>query len=345
MSWADASRSLIDLIFDGTTAALKNAGVEMAQVDSVVLGAHDLVDGLSLSSMVTSPAAGAYLRDEIRLSEDGLVAASLAAARVASGESKLSVVAAWGRASEGDFLNTSRAAMDPFLLQPLGVTELDVSALRLCAWAQNFPRKEQQRKTAAAERHSRARRNRRAIHQTTAALPLNYPLMPEEGPVWTDIVVALLIGTAESPIRVAGVGHSTDLPMLGDRDLLARPALKEATARALQDADTKQDKIDVVEIDGITLVDEVLGLESLGFFEAGKGFESFVDAKHINASGGGAAGWCYPAMGLARLAECYFQLKGQAGDIQIPGSLKRALAIGSSPVGAQTNTAMILEAQ
>src|SRR5690606_12486030 len=121
MSWADASSSLTDLIFLGVSAALRDAGVSMQEVDSVVLAAHDLVDGRSLSSMVTAPAAGAYLRDEIRISGDALSAVSLGAARIAAGESRLTVVAAWGRASEGDFTGTSCALMDPFAVQPFGI--------------------------------------------------------------------------------------------------------------------------------------------------------------------------------------------------------------------------------
>src|ERR1044071_5562467 len=114
ISWRDERRNLSELIFDTVRRAIDEGGAGMTGINSVVLAAHDLVDGRSLSSMVTAPAAGAYLRDEIRLSEDGLAAVSLAAARVEAGESEVSIVAAWGRASEGGFMQMSRSSMDPF---------------------------------------------------------------------------------------------------------------------------------------------------------------------------------------------------------------------------------------
>jgi acetyl-CoA acyltransferase len=62
-----------------------------------------------------------------------------------------------------------------------------------------------------------------------------------------------------------------------------------------------------------------------------------------NPSGGGGAGYCAPAMGLARVVEAVLQLQGRAGAVQIPGA-RRALATGSSVVAAQTHTAIVLEA-
>jgi acetyl-CoA C-acetyltransferase len=96
----------------------------MHDVDGVVIAAHDLIDGRSLSSMITGPAAGAHLRDEIRVSDDGLVAVSLAATRIQAAEASKVVVAAWGRASEGDVERLSRVAFDPVVTeQPLGLTD------------------------------------------------------------------------------------------------------------------------------------------------------------------------------------------------------------------------------
>ena len=134
ISFADGRRNLQELIFDTVRAAVDDSGQPMHEIDSVVLAAHDLVDGRSLSSMVTSPAAGAYLRDEIRLSEDGLAALSLAAAQIESGTFERVLVAAWGRPAEGDPELASARAFDPFTTQPFGLTDLTVAALRASAY-------------------------------------------------------------------------------------------------------------------------------------------------------------------------------------------------------------------
>ena len=345
MTWADASRSLTDLIFDGVSAALADAGIGMDQVDSVVLAAHDLIDGRSLSSMVTAPAAGAYLRDEIRLADDGLAALSLGAARVAAGESVFTVVAGWGRASEADFVSTSRAAMDPFMAQPLGLTEFDVSAFRLSRWLGTHPGRGADRAAAAEQRARRAGFNPRAVAGIGLSHPMPHPIRVIEGPRWADVVAAAVIGAAPAPVRVAGVGHGTDMPEVGERDLLAMPALRAAAAMASAAAGIRWDGVDLYELDGMTLSDEVLSLEALGLCTPGDGFTAYAASDRINRSGGAGAGWCYPAMGLARFVEAYLQLTRKAGAVQYAPPARTALATGMAPIGGQTQTAVILEVQ
>jgi hypothetical protein len=82
ISFADGRRNLQELIFDTVRAAGDDSGQPMHEIDSVVLAAHDLADGRSLSSMVTSPAAGACLRDEIRYGDDGAGALAAAVTRL-----------------------------------------------------------------------------------------------------------------------------------------------------------------------------------------------------------------------------------------------------------------------
>ena len=337
-SWEDKSKSLNDLIFDGVSAAMKDAGVGISGVDSVVLAAHDLIDGRSLSSMVTAPAAGAYLKDEVRVSDDGLAALSLASARVEAGESDLTVVAAWGRASEGNFLSASRAAMSPFTEQPFGLSELDISAFRLSRWMMAHAGALPQRRAALAARQDRAARNPRALNSSTVKFPVAYPLLPEESPIWADVVTAVIIGSGETRARVAGVGHSVDDMDFGSRDILAMPAIAEATERALARAGTSIDELDAIEIDGLMLSDEAIALEALGICAPGAGFRIYAESTRINQSGGGGAGWCFPAMGLVRLAECYFAIRDGNGS-----KPRKALAVGTNN-GAQTSTAVVLEA-
>jgi len=339
MSWKDARRSLTDLIFDGVTAALGDAEMTLASVDSIVLAASDLIDGRSLSSMVTAPAAGAYLRDEIRLSDDGLAAASFGSARVNAGESRVTVVAAWARASEGDPPAVSRAGFDPFLHQPLGIGEMDVSAFRLSQWLHRFPDGDRARRAAAAERKRRAADNPHALQGETAGRAVPYPLREDEGCRWGDVVAAMVIGRAPGKVHISGVGHGTDPSDAGARDLLAMPALSQAVRLAVQGAGTDLGGVGHFEIDGMTLSDEALAAEVIGLCPAGQGFATLAERRGVNASGGSEAGWCYPAMGLVRLVEAYLALRGADG----ADAPRRALATGLGGGGAQTASAIVLE--
>jgi hypothetical protein len=148
-------------------------------------------------------------------------------------------------------------------------------------------------------------------------------------------VAATVVGSAETAFRLAGIGHGTDATAVGDRDWLARPALTASVARALREAGTSLDDVHLFEIDGMTLPDEALALEALGLAQPGRGFDVYAASDRINPSGGSAAGWCYPAMGLVRFSEALLRLGG---------GTRRAMAVGASPIGAQTHVAAVLEA-
>ena len=348
-SWQDGTKSLSELIFGVVTAALHDSGIAIAAADSVVIASHDVIDGRSLSSMVTAPAAGAYMRDEIRLSDDGLAAFSLAAARIEAGESEVSIVAAWGRASEGGWPYMSRTSMDPFTQQPLGLGDMDISAFRLSRWlarhgglARHGDR-DDGRHAAVAARRRRAEANPRGLAGATTELPVSHPLHSGEGPKWADVVAAVILGRQPAPVRVAGVGHGTDAADIGVRDLLKMPALAAAVRAAMEGAGTAPEDLRVIELDGLTLPDEALAMEALGFCPGGEGFHAYSASGRVNQSGGGEAGWCYPAMGLVRTVEAYRRLLDAPA---APGASRHAaLAVGLGAVGGQTATAVVLEAK
>lgn len=129
-------------------------------IDSVVLAAHDLVDGRSLSSMVTVPAAAAYLRDEIRFGDDGVGAFAAAMTRLEAGHDRRSVVAAWGRASEHDVDAFSHSVFDPFFGGPVRRDEAADSAMRAQRWLETHDPADRAR--ASQRRHAQAAKNSRA---------------------------------------------------------------------------------------------------------------------------------------------------------------------------------------
>jgi len=342
ISWADARRNLSELIFETARGAIDDTGRGIDGIDSVVLAAHDLVDGRSLSSMVTGPAAGAYLRDEIRYGDDGAGAFAAAVTRIESGESTRTIVSAWGRASEHNVQAVSRILFDPFFGRPLGLEELHVSAMRAQAWrGQSQDRGDVE--ACAAARLAAARRNPRALASGGNRSHPSYPLTEQDLPLWADVFASVVISAQKNSVRVAGVGLGSEPYWVGDRRLLQLPALRRAAHGALGEAGCRIEDIDVFEVDGMTLYDEALALEALGAAKPGEGIKALGRDTRFNPSGGGAAGYCAPAMGLARIVEAVLQLRGTAGANQV-SKPRRALASGSSIVAAQTQTVVVLEA-
>lgn len=341
VSWRDTTVSLTDLIFETVRSAVDDSGKDIESIDSVVLAAHDLVDGRSLSSMVTAPAAAAYLRDEIRYGDDGAGAFAAAMTRLEAGHNSRTIVAAWGRASEHDVEAFSHSLFDPFFAGPVGLDELAVSALRAQAWSQRHGAPDRNR--AATERAARAASNPRSVQGKTIEQSPPYPLNENDLPRWADVTVGLVMSTEPASVRVTGMGQSSDPYHLGDRDLVRMPALADAVGKAVAEAGVAVGDLDVLELDTLTAFDEALALEAIGLAVPGSGFSYAADTPGFNPSGGSAAGYCAPAMGLARIAEAVLQLRGAAGAIQL-NSPRRALATGSSTIASQTQTAVVLEA-
>ena len=342
ISWRDSRRNLSELIFDTVKSAIDKADKGLTGIDSVVLAAHDLVDGRSLSSMVTAPAAGAYLRDEIRYGDDGAGAFAAGVARIEAGESRRTIVAAWGRSSEHDVDAVSRCLFDPTFLRPFGLEELHVSGMRAQAWARHAGNL----KGVESARHKRNQavaRNPRSLRSGGFKSAPSYPLQAEDLPLWADAVAAVIISNQSSAVRLAGLGQSSEAYWIGDRCLHRLTALQQAANRGFDEARCGVADIDIFEVDGLTIYDEAIALEAIGLAQPGNGLDALARDDRCNPSGGSAAGYCAPAMGLARVVEAVLQLTGAAGANQI-GSPRRAIATGSSIVAMQTQTAVILEA-
>lgn len=342
IGFGDASRNLSELIFDTVRASVDDSGREMAEIDSVVLAAHDLVDGRSLSSMVTAPAAGAYLRDEIRYADDGGAALAGAMTRLEAGHAKRSIVAAWGRSSEHDPDAFSRALFDPYMSRPLGLDEFVLSGMRAQLYLATDEAREA-RARAARRRAEAAGANPRALKHGGFRSRPHYPLVVDDMPLWADVVASLVLSTEPTPIRVAGLGQSSEPYAFGDRPLRVIGGLRQAADRALDEAGLSGDRLDVAEVDGLTLIDEALGLEAVGYAPPGAGLRRLADDPGANPSGGGASGYSRASMGLTRVVEGVLQLRGSAGAPQRPG-VRSVLASGSSTVAGQTHTVVVMVA-
>ena len=156
----------------------------------------------------------------------------------------------------------------------------------------------------------------------------------------------IFVSFAGKPPLVVGGG---ELAAVKARLLLKGAATVDVAAShvvpelaALAEAGCRVEDIDVFELDGMTLYDEGLSLEAIGIAKTGEGLRALAQDARCNPSGGSAAGYCAPAMGLTRIVEAVLQLRGDAGANQVPRA-RRALASGSSLVAAQTQTVVVLE--
>ncbi|MGA3487407.1 acetyl-CoA acetyltransferase [Micromonosporaceae bacterium DT55] len=143
---------------------------------------------------------------------------------------------------------------------------------------------------------------------------------------------------AKKPVHVLGYGErTTNTSMTAVRDLTvsgAAGAAQDALARAgLGIGD-----IDVFEVYDSFTITVALTLEALGLCGPGEALDLIADGNirpggglALNTSGGGLS-YCHPGQyGVLLLVEAVRQLRGEAGDRQVPGA-RHALAHGTGGI-------------
>ncbi|NSW50918.1 MAG: hypothetical protein HPY85_00240 [Anaerolineae bacterium] len=137
----------------------------------------------------------------------------------------------------------------------------------------------------------------------------------------------------DSPIYIIGSGQASD-GALTDRATLSHiPAAVEAGQQAYQMAGIGPQDIDFAEVHDCFTIAEIMATEDLGFFPRGEGWKAAMsgktarDGEHpINTSGGlKAKGHPVGASGVGQVVEVWKQLRGVAGERQLPGNPRRGL--------------------
>ncbi|UCG90014.1 MAG: acetyl-CoA acetyltransferase [Candidatus Heimdallarchaeota archaeon] len=148
---------------------------------------------------------------------------------------------------------------------------------------------------------------------------------------------------SEKPlIRLAGTGQGMDTMAVHEReDPTFLKAVTHASDQAFSMAELKRENIDFAEVHNAFEILELAELESAGFFERGKahlavrnGETEIFGRFPVNPSGGlKARGHPVGATGVAQLCELVWQLRGEAGERQIPNNPKHAYAVNFGGFG------------
>lgn len=159
-------------------------------------------------------------------------------------------------------------------------------------------------------------------------------------PVSDGGAVALLVAEdiakefTDTPLYLIGSGQASD-GALPDRETLASiPAAETAAKQAYAMAGLTPDDIDLAEVHDCFTIAEIMATEDLGFFPRGEGWKAVMEGKTardgehpVNTSGGlKAKGHPVGASGVGQLNEIWKQLRGVAGERQLPASPRIGLA-------------------
>jgi acetyl-CoA C-acetyltransferase len=356
--------SFADLVFEATTKALRDAQMTIQEIDNVVTVSNDFWDGRTISSMAVMDACGAYEKNVSTVEGDGTFGVLYGMLRILSGSFGTTLVVAHCKGSESVSSLITNGMFDPIYQRALGLDAVTSSALQARAYMGKYGISEEQCARVSVKNHGNAKNNPYAqlpmdisVKDVLASRMLANPIkLLDASPISDGAAAVILAGEkrakriAQNPVWIQGIGHCSDAYFLGDRDLAECPSLEAAAKKAYGMAGITDPprEIDVAEIyDAFTYM-ELLWSEGLGFCSRGEGGK-FIDSGKsgmggelpINPSGGVLSAHAVLVAGLARVAECVLQLRGEAGARQVKGA-KTAVAQGINGPCGQSHCVMVL---
>lgn len=352
-----------DACFQAARLALADARLDRGDLDQVVTSGYDLACGRTITNMYTTPAAGGYLKDETRISDDGIFALAQAWMRIRAGAG-VTLCLAYGVSSEAPLPLISNLACEPLFHRPFGLNTETASALQASEYISRSGVTMQDadgvilKNRANGSRNPRSRRGKALLKQDLKKSRIHvWPLRGADLPRYSDGTVALILAPEDEarrispcPVWIEGIGWSSESYYLGERDLSRLKSLADAAVRAYRMAGVQNPEkdLDLVELAEQSSYHELMAYEALGLAPEGKGAELIRSGSvkmggklPVNPSGGALTADPFAATGLFRVAEAVFQLQGRAGKVQVKGA-DRALAAGSSGFAGQLSCAVVL---
>lgn len=353
-----ADTNVEGMIFDTVRGLLDKTGIEIRDVGNVIGAGDDVLDGRSISNVFTAEYAGAFLKEESKVEDDGAFAASYAFMRIASGAFETALVYGYSKSSDSSPEHYSGMIADPFYLRPFGIESATAAALQAQSYFDRYGATEldaaevavRSRKQALSNPHLKVE-SKLTIEDVMASAPIATPIKTLDAPPVTDGCCAVLLASEDAvkqcgllPAWIEGVSFCTDRYYPGHRDLTEIRSAEKAATRAYKMAGIQdiESEIEAVELHASFSFQELMLLEALGLCRKGRGkdYQKSLGGNgpiKVNRSGGALAANPIFATGLIRLAEAAGQIIDQ-GD----GSRRRAIAHATSGLCLQSNIVYVL---
>ena len=351
-----AQETVGELSYEATKMALDSSGLKLSQIDCVSVGtAPDAFDGIHLNGEAMAEGSGGWNKPVMRNfvgGGTGVFNAIHGWQHVASGMFDTCLVVSEEKMSSafphpaGAFLTI----FDHTTEQPLMPTLLWIFAIEM----QRFMHKHGY--TSEEIAHVAVKNKRNALGHPSAQLGseltvedvvnseiMAYPVHRYDVSPTSDGAVALVLASehvarrvCEKPVWIDGVGHALDTAYWCTRDLYYPDYVECAARQAYEMAGIKEpDKeIHIAEPYDPFTYKELHHLEGLGLAPRGGSVERLLngdfdrDGNLPVCPSGGLLGVGNPiaAAGLMKVAEIFWQLRGEAGPRQVPGNPTCGLA-------------------
>ncbi len=332
-------------------------------IRNIITCSDDVFDARTISNNGVTDVVGAHFRGEEKMAQESINGLGYAMASILSGHDDVVLFMGHCKESQSESRNMcTNLSFDPFYTRPLGMDYLNVDALQARAYMEKSGvtdahlAKVVARAYKNAKKNPYARDNKAVDEKDVMESPmLSDPIRELHYYPVTDWAYSMLLCCEErareftdKPVWLTGYGSCMDSYYLGDKDLTSNFSLKNAAKRAYQHAGIKDPgkDINLFEICDHAAYQLPMWAEGIGIAREGKGGsfidEGGLDKFNFNHSGGQLNGNPLLLGGAARAIECFYQLRGEAGERQVKGA-KRALAQASYGGAGQHQAVVIME--
>lgn len=362
------SQNFAEMVYEATQLALKDANVDIKDIDNVITVSNDFWDGRTISSMAVQDVTGSYQKNVSTVEGDGTFGAYYAMTRILSGSYKNTLVVAHSKGSESDTNLITNGMFEPIFTRPLGLDNITSAAMQARSYMDAFGASEQDFAAVSVKNHGNALKNPHAqvakkitVEDVMKSKKLADPLKLYDVSPISDGAAAMIIagdeftrkvkGGKAKPVFLKGAAFCSDAYDLGLRDLARSPALKVAAQNAYKMAGIKDPTKDInlAEIYDAFSYMELMWYEGLGFCAEGKGADFMksgatqaTGALPVNVSGGVLSAHTVITAGLIRMIEAALQIRGDAGAHQLDKKIQTAIAHGINGPCAQAHCVWVL---
>jgi acetyl-CoA C-acetyltransferase len=332
-------------------------------IRTILTCSDDVFDARTISNNGVTDVVGAHFRGEEKMAQESINGLGYAMACILSGHDDVILFMGHCKESQGESRKmVNNLAFDPFYCRPLGLDFVNVDAMQARAYMEKSGVTDEHlakvvvRSRKNAKKNPFARENKLVDEKEVLNSPmLSDPIREMHYYPVTDWAYGMLLCCEErakefskNPVWITGYGSCMDSYFLGDKDLVSNFSLKNAASRAYEKAGIKDPRKDInlFELSDHAAYQLPMWAEGVGIADEGKGGawinEGGMDKFNVNLSGGQLNGNPLLHGGAARAIECFYQLRGEAGDRQVKGA-KKALAHGTYGAAGQHQAVVIME--
>lgn len=333
-----------ELMYETAVKAYEDAGINPRKdVDVFVTCAEDYLEGFSIFDEFVPDQLGAALRHLFTVSGDGMLGLATAYMLIKTGHFDTVVVEAHSKASDIlTYTDIIAFGLDPMLNRPVGGHPYYVAGMEMNRYMYETGTTMEQCAQVVVKNKKNAIQNPYAAYGANVTLDqvlcsetCFYPLKKLETSTPADGCIVMVLASekiaeklSDNPVWVKGVGWCTETPSLETRDWSKAIYTRHAAEMAYKTAkiDNPWKEVDFAEIHDLFAYKELQHMEALKLCEygqAGKLAEEGLTLLNgefpVNPSGGLLGmGYGLEASGMQKLLEAVLQLRGEAGNRQIP---------------------------